>query len=89
MKEFLLASGRLLTEPLRDCNLYREEAEAMEAAGAIRQLIMGARGDLLAWRQSFGVWDEKTKRAANRGLLKVPKFTSKPGTFASLSLRRS
>ncbi len=57
----LLADGRLLTEQLGDCNLYREEAEAMETAGTIRQLILGARGDLLAWRQSFGVWDEKTK----------------------------
>jgi hypothetical protein len=61
-----------------DPHLYREEAEAMETAGAIRQLIVGARGGLLAWRQSFGVWGEKTKRPVNRGLLKVPKLTSKP-----------
>jgi hypothetical protein len=54
--ESLLASGSLLG----DCNLYKEEAEAMETAGAIRQLTVGARGD-----QSFGVWDEKRKRAAN------------------------
>ncbi len=78
--ESLLASGRLLTEQLGDCNLYKEKAEATETAGAIRQLIVGARGDLLAWRQRFGVWDEKTKRAANRSLLKVPKLTSKPDT---------
>jgi hypothetical protein len=79
----------MLTEQLGDCYLYKEEAEAMETAGAIRKLIVGTRGDLLAWRQSFGVWDEKTKRAANRGLLKVPKFTSKPDTFTIFELEKS
>ena len=79
--ESLLADGRLLTEQLRDCDLYTEEAQAMETAGTVRQLMVGARGDLLTWRQSFGVWDEKTKRAANRGLLKVPKFTGKSDTL--------
>jgi hypothetical protein len=79
--ESLLADGRLLTEQLRDCDLYTEEAQAMETAGTVRQLMVGARGDLLTRRQSFGVWDEKTKRAANRGLLKVPKFTGKSDTL--------
>jgi hypothetical protein len=33
---------------------------------------------MLKWQQTFDVWGEKTKRAVNRGLLKVPLFSSKP-----------
>jgi hypothetical protein len=36
---------------------------------------------MLKWRQTFGVWGEKTKRAVNRGLLKVPLFNGKPDTL--------
>ncbi len=38
----------------------------------------------------FGVWDEKTKRAANRGLLKgCPSSPTSPTPSLSLSLRKS
>ncbi len=55
--------------------------EAIEIAGVVRQLIIGARDDMLKWQQTFGVWGEKTKRAMNRGLLKVPLFSGKPDTL--------
>jgi hypothetical protein len=73
-----LRGGDQLAEQLRDCELYTEETTALEAAGVVRQLIIGARGDKLKWRQTFGVWGEKTKRAVNRGLLKVPCSAGSP-----------
>jgi hypothetical protein len=30
------------------------------------------------WQQTLSVWGEKTKRAVNSGLLKVPLFSGKP-----------
>jgi hypothetical protein len=60
------------------CRQFAEEATVIETAGVVRQLITGARDDMLKWQQTFGVWGEKTKRAMNRGLLKVPLFSGRP-----------
>ncbi len=57
---------------------FAEEATVIETAGVVRQLIIGTRDDMLKWQQTFGMWGEKTKRAVNRGLLKVPLFSGKP-----------
>jgi hypothetical protein len=59
-------------KPLRFFTVWQT---ADRAAGGLQPLQRRGRshGDL---------WDEKTKKAANRDLLKVSKFTSKPDTFA-------
>ena len=76
-----LHSGEAAAEQLQECELYEDESAILEQAGAIRQLLVCARQDMLKWRQKFGVWGEKSKRAVNRGLLKVPVFTGKPDTL--------
>jgi hypothetical protein len=60
---------------------FAEEATVIDTAGVVRQFINGARDNMLKWQQTFGVWGVKTKRAVNRGLLKVPLLRGKHDTL--------
>ncbi len=70
----------LLLRPVGNLQ-FAEEATVIETAGVVRQLIIGARDDMHKWQQTCGLWDEKTKRAVNRGLLNVSLFSGKPNNL--------
>jgi hypothetical protein len=78
----MVARVEELRKTLRKGHLFLVKEKAPEYTTELRDIVAVHKRVLTDLMISFSRdWDEKTKRAANRGLLKVPKFTDKSDTL--------